>query len=342
MTEFYGMTLEKLQKYLSEKNENPAKAKILMKAVYEDKISDFSEIKCLKSSLIQDLKENFALSLPKQIDRVYDETTEKLLFAMDDGKIIEAVIMNQEYGNSLCISSQIGCNMNCAFCRSGKNKKERNLEVFEMIGQVMYIEKILKKKISTITIMGIGEPFDNYENVMEFIDIAVCPFGFNIGQRHIAVSTCGIIPKIYAFSERKNINSLAVSLHAPNNELRNRLMPVNNTYPLEKLMEAVKDFCKKTRKRVFVEYIMLDGINDNLENATELAELLKNVNCTVNLIPYNDTQIEGFRRSPHHKVMAFYDVLKKHQIRVTMRREFGGDIKAACGQLKSDFLKNTK
>lgn len=342
MTEFYGMTLEKLQKYLSEKNENPAKAKILMRAVYEDKISDFSEINFLKESLIKELSEDFSLTLPKKIDHVYDDTAEKILFAMGDGKIIEAVIMKQEYGNSLCISSQIGCNMNCAFCRSGKNKKERNLEVFEMVGQVMYIEKILKKRISTITIMGIGEPFDNYENVMEFIDIAACPFGFNIGQRHIAVSTCGIVPKIYEFAKRKNINSLAVSLHAPNDELRNRLMPVNKVYPLSELMRAVGDFCQSTNKRVFMEYIMLDGINDTLENASELAELLKNINCTVNLIPYNDTEIEGFRRSPREKVMAFYDVLKKNHIRVTMRREFGGDIKAACGQLKSDFLKNAK
>ncbi len=339
MKNFYGVSFSELSDYLLSLEENPAKTKIIFSAVYRDKISDFSEIINLKGSLIQKLSQDFSLSLPKMINRLSDDEAEKMLFAMDDDKIIEAAVMKQKYGNSLCISSQIGCNMNCAFCRSGKNKKERNLETSEMVGQIMFMERELNMKISTVTIMGIGEPFDNYDNVMKSIDIINCPYGFYLGQRHISLSTCGIVPKIHEFSKRENINSLAISLHAPNDEIRNLLMPINKTYPLKELINAVKDFCSTANKRVFMEYIMLSSINDSVENAAELADLLKDINCTVNLIPYNDTEIEGFSRSSMNQMMKFYDVLKKNHIRVTMRREFGSSIKAACGQLKSDYIK---
>ena len=342
MINFYGVSFSELENYLINLKENPAKAKIIFTAVYRNKISDFNEITDIKSSLIKKLSEDFSLSLPQMINHLSDREAEKMLFSMEDGKIIEAVIMKQKYGNSVCISSQIGCNMNCAFCRSGKNKKERNLKPHEMVGQIMFMERKLQLKISTITIMGIGEPFDNYENVMKFIDIINCPYALYLGQRHIALSTCGIVPKIYEFSKRENLNSLAISLHAPNDEIRSRLMPINNTYPLSMLIPAVKDFSNSTNKRVFMEYIMLSHINDSVENAKELAELLRDINCTVNLIPYNDTAIEGFSRSDMDRMMAFYDILKKNHIRVTMRREFGTEIKAACGQLKSDFIKNSK
>lgn len=227
--------------------------------------------------------------------------------------------------------------MGCIFCESGRLKKVRNLETSEMVGQVMEVERDSRLKITHIVIMGIGEPFDNYDNVMDFIKIINSGKGLEIGARHITVSTCGIVPKIRKFTDENLQVNLAISLHAPNDELRNSIMKINKAYPLKDLMAAIKDYIDKTHRRVTFEYIMLKGINDSDECAYELAHLLKGLNCYVNLIPYNETSHINLEKTGEKARMHFYDLLKKQGISVTIRKEFGGDVSAACGQLRSNY-----
>ncbi len=225
--------------------------------------------------------------------------------------------------------------MGCAFCESGRLKKVRNLETYEIVEQLLLIEADLKTRITHIVIMGIGEPFDNYENVKNFIKIVTSNKGIDLGIRHITVSTCGIIPGIEKFkTDLKGVN-LAISLHAPNDKIRNKIMPISKVYKLPDLINTIKDYIKETNRRVTFEYIMLDNVNDSLECAKELANLLKGINCYVNLIPYNETENIEFIRSKKVQILAFYDILKKNGIEVTIRREFGGNVDAACGQLRA-------
>jgi 23S rRNA (adenine2503-C2)-methyltransferase len=225
--------------------------------------------------------------------------------------------------------------MNCSFCESGRLKKVRNLTANEMILQVLSVEKDINKRISHIVIMGIGEPFDNYDNFTKFVEIINSPFGINLGSRHITVSTCGIVPKIIDFSNFKYQVNLAISLHAPNDELRTKLMPINKAYPIKELINAIKYYIDKTNRRVTFEYIMIDQVNDHEQEAIELSKLLKGMNSYVNLIPYNETNNNTYKRSKMERIMAFYDILKKNKINVTIRREFGSNVSAACGQLRS-------
>ena len=257
------------------------------------------------------------------------------MFKLFDGNFVEAVLMEHDYGLSVCVSSEVGCNMGCAFCESGRLKKVRDLSAYEMVQQIMLIEQNIKKRISSVVIMGIGEPLDNYDNVMNFIKIINDAKGIAIGARHITLSTCGIIPKIEQLMEEKLQINLAISLHAPNTQLRDKLMPINKAYPLKDLMDTIKKYIDKTNRRVTIEYIMLKDINDNETQALELASLLKGLNVYVNLIPYNETNHIEFKRTPKDKIMKFYDMLKKRGINVTIRKEFGGKIDAACGQLRS-------
>ena len=243
--------------------------------------------------------------------------------------------MNHDYGNSLCISSQVGCNMGCKFCESGRRKKVRNLTTGEMVEQILKVEDESNLRISHVVIMGIGEPFDNYDNICNFIKIINHSKGLNIGARHITVSTCGLVPKILDFANFPYQVNLAISLHAPNDELRKEIMPIAKAYPLKDLMNAIKIYLEKTNRRVTFEYIMLNGVNDSIDNALELANLLKGINAYVNLIPYNETEALQFKRSNPLTIAKFYDILKKNNITVTIRREFGGTISAACGQLRS-------
>lgn len=243
--------------------------------------------------------------------------------------------MEHDYGLSVCVSSEVGCNMGCAFCESGRLKKIRNLESYEMVEQILLIEKDIGKRISSIVIMGIGEPLDNYDNVMDFIKIINDAKGIAIGARHITISTCGLIPKIKKLSEEPLQVNLAISLHAPNNKIRNMLMPVNKVYSIEELIITIREYIARTNRRVTIEYVMLDSVNDSLESANELADLLHGLNVYVNLIPYNETNHLEFKKSSKETIMKFYDVLKKRKINVTIRKEFGSKIDAACGQLRS-------
>ena len=284
---------------------------------------------------ILDLKEDFIIDDLIILKKDKGKDVVKYLFGLSDNEKIEAVVMYHDYGISLCISTEVGCNMSCAFCESGRLKKRRNLNVNELVLQILTIEKDIEKRISHIVLMGIGEPFDNYDNVLKFIKIVNDNKGIDIGARHITISTCGLVDKIKEFTNEKLQVNLAVSLHAPNNELRNKLMPINKVYPLEELIDSIKDYIKVTNRRVTFEYIMLDNVNDTEKCALELSKLLKGMNAYVNLIPYNETNNIGFKRSENVKINKFYDILKKNNIAVTVRREFGGLVSAACGQLRS-------
>ncbi len=331
----YDMTYNDLIMYFKNINLKPYRAKQLYDWLYVKRIKSFREITNIKKEIIEKLEIDFYFDNISIVKKESDVLVNKYLLKLSDENTIEAVLMEHDYGNSLCISSEVGCNMGCKFCESGRIKKIRDVTAGEMIEEILAIENDLKIRISHIVIMGIGEPFDNYKNICNFIEIVNNSNGINIGSRHITISTCGIVPKIYEFSDFPYQVNLAISLHAPNDNLRNTLMPINKVYNLKKLMDAIDYYISKTNRRVTFEYIMLDKINDTHECAIELSKLLKGKNCYVNLIPYNETNNLGYKRSSKENILKFYDTLKKNNIAVTIRREFGGKISAACGQLKT-------
>ena len=335
MNSIYNKTFKDLEEYFIENNEKSYKATQLFEWLYSKRVKSFDEMSNIKKDVIQKLKEDFVVDklVIKKVER--DKDVNKYLFELCDGNLIEAVLMMHDYGKSICISSQVGCNMGCKFCESGRQKKVRNLLPSEMVLQILQVEEDINDRISHVVVMGIGEPFDNYDNLVNFIDIINHPKGIQIGSRHITVSTCGIIPKIEEFSRLPYQVNLAISLHAATNEKRNKIMPINKVYPLENLIEVIKKYIAKTNRRVTFEYIMLKGVNDSIEDANKLCDLLKGMNCYVNLIPYNETNNIEFKRSKKDTILQFYDIIKKRNIAVTIRREFGSNISAACGQLRS-------
>ena len=331
----YGLTIEEMEEYFLSLGSKAFHAKQLFSWLYESRIESYEEITNIKKELLEVISRDYSIDRLKIVSVEKDVDVCKYLFELFDGEHIEAVLMKHDYGNSICVSSQVGCNMGCKFCESGRRKKVRNLETYEMVLQILMIEKELGERISHVVVMGIGEPFDNYDNLVKFLKIINHPKGLAIGARHITVSTCGIIPKIREFSNLGLQFNLAISLHAPNNELRNQIMPINKVYPLNDLMNVLMEYYNNTNRRITFEYILLAGINDSEENALELSKLVKNLNCYVNLIPYNETNNLNFKRSSTIQIMKFYDILKKNGISVTIRKEFGGNISAACGQLRS-------
>ena len=292
----------------------------------------------LKKDLIKYLEDNFSMEKLNLVKKQEDIDVKKYLFELYDGNKIEAVLMKHDYGNSICVSTEVGCNMGCRFCESGRLKKKRNLYAFELVLQILAVEEDIKERISHVVLMGIGEPFDNYDNVMNFINIINDPKGINIGIRHITISTCGLVPKIREFAKEQTGVNLAISLHAPNNKIRDMIMPINKAYKIEEIMDAIKEYIKLTNRRVTFEYILLKDVNDSEECAYELCELLKGINCYVNLIPYNETSNIIYKKSSKVTIDRFYDILKKNNISVTIRREFGSKVSAACGQLRSEQI----
>ncbi len=335
MMNVYGIKRADLENYFLSIEEKKFKATQVFEWIYQKKISSFEDMTNIKKDLQDKLKMDFNFDMIKIKKKQEDKLTKKYLFELFDGNYVEAVLMEHDYGLSICVSSEVGCNMGCAFCESGRLKKVRDLESYEMVEQILLVENDIKKRISSVVIMGIGEPLDNYDNVMNFIKIINDAKGIAIGARHITLSTCGIIPKIKELMKEDLQINLAISLHAPNSQLRNKLMPINKAYDLKELIKTIKEYIEVTNRRVTIEYIMLKDVNDNEIQATELAALLRGMNVYVNLIPYNETNHIEFKRALKDTVMKFYDTLKKKGINVTIRREFGSNIDAACGQLRS-------
>lgn len=335
MKNFYDFTIEKLKEYLIEIGQKPFNADQLFKWVYEKKVFDYDEMSNISKDLRAKLKEEVLIEdLPVHTVLESSDGTYKFLLELSDGNLIEAVLMTYEYGKSICVTSQVGCNMGCTFCASGLLKKSRNLEINELVRQVTTVENHLNIRISNVVVMGTGEPFDNYDNVIDFIKIINHKNGLQIGSRHITVSTCGIVPKILEYADEDIKSNLAVSLHAPNDKLRTRIMKINRSYPINEVISACKKYFDKTKRRITFEYILLNGVNDDIKHADELSDLIRGINAYVNLIPYNPVNEFDYEKTDPRRASKFYLQLVKRGINATLRREQGSDIDAACGQLR--------
>lgn len=339
MKYIYDYNLEDLETYFLEINEKKYRAKQVFEWLYVKKATSFSEMSNLSKSLIEKLEKEFYFDgLVLETKQVSSDGTIKYLFKLKDGNFIETVLMTYDYGNSVCVSSQIGCNMGCAFCASGQLKKVRDLTKGEIVGQVMMVQHDLKvddRRVSHVVVMGIGEPFDNYDNVLGFVRIINNPFGLAIGARHITISTCGLIEGIKKYENEDLQTNLAISLHSAKNSTRSALMPINQKDELVALKRAIKDYINKTNRRVTFEYILLKGVNDSKEDAKVLIDFVRGLNAYVNLIPYNAVEQTQFNNVSREDAFAFSQYLKQANINVTVRKEHGSDIDAACGQLRS-------
>ena len=346
MNSIYNYTLEELGAYFESIGDKKYRATQVFEWLYRNRVSDFDQMTNLSKKGLSVLKEEFTIDRLKIVRlQKSSDGTRKYLFELSDGKMVESVLMRHNYGNSICISTQVGCNMGCAFCASGELGKVRNLELSEMVLQVLMVQIDLdqdNERISNIVVMGTGEPFDNYQNLLRFLSVVNYPKGLEIGARHITVSTCGIVPKILEFAFFPLQINLAISLHAPNDEIRNDIMKINRKYKINDVMEAVNTYLEKTNRRVTFEYILIGGVNDSLDNAEELAKLLKNTLCYVNLIPYNEVSTKPFKKTTHEQAEKFFSVLRKKGINATLRMEHGADIDAAGGHLRAKVLKEKR
>lgn len=322
--------------YFTSIKEKPYKAAQVFEWLYTHKEFTIANFSNIKKDVLSKMSSYFVTDFIK-IEKVLEGSdVKKFLFRLLDGEKIEAVLMEHNYGLSVCVSSQVGCNMGCRFCESGRLKKVRNLETYEIVEQILLIEDYIKTRINSVVVMGIGEPFDNYDNIINFIKVINDAKGLAIGARHITVSTCGLVPKIAEFSNLDLQVNLALSLHGATDEVRNKIMPVNKVYNVDTVIEAIRQYIAKTNRRVTIEYVMLNMVNDSLVDAANLVKLLRGMNVYVNLIPYNETKNIDFSKSSKSAIDRFYNYLLHNGVNVTVRREFGGNIKAACGQLRSE------
>ena len=322
-------TIKELKEELEKTGEKPYRADQIFKWLYKENVTDLS------LDLREKLKKEFNICnyniLEKQVSK---DGTVKYLFDILDGNAIETVLMEYKHGRTICVSSQVGCKMGCKFCASTGIAFIRNLSAGEIVEEILAVEKDMQIKISNIVFMGIGEPLDNFDNVMKAIEIINYPKGLGIGARHISISTCGVVPKIYEIADRDMQCTLSISLHATNNEKRSAMMPINNLYSIEELMEACKYYIQKTNKRISFEYALAKDNNDNEQDAKELVKLLKGMLCHVNLIPINKIENGKYSKSTNENIIKFRDYLNSKGIVATIRRELGSDIEAACGQLR--------
>lgn len=343
MKTIYDLTFEQMQQMLIEHGQKPYRAKQMFSWLYRKRVTSFDEMTDLPKSFIEQLKQEYMITPIKEIQRqVSKDGTIKFLTELQDGSSVELVLMHFHFGDSLCVTSQVGCNMGCSFCASGLLKKQRNLTAGEIVGEVMFVQKQLDvegRRVDNIVVMGTGEPFDNYDNVMNFCSIVNSDLGLAIGARHITISTCGIVPKIEEFTKGHYQYNLAISLHAPNDVLRSKLMPINTAYPLDVLMQALRNYSENNHRRLTFEYILLHDVNDTDEMAIQLANLVRGMNAYVNLIPYNQVDENGYIGVNEKKALHFYDVLMKHGVKATLRQKHGDDIDAACGQLRAKHEK---
>lgn len=332
----YDYTQEQLINELISIGEKKFRATQVFEWIYRKQVNSFDEMNNLSLSLREKLKENYDIgSLNIREKQVSNDGTIKYLFELRDGGLIESVLMVHDYGRSLCVTSQLGCNMGCRFCASGLLKKQRNLTAGEMVNQVLSVMSDTQEKVTHVVVMGTGEPFDNYDEVMNFVHIINHAKGLAIGARHITISTCGLCDKIEMYAHEGIQSNLAISLHAPNDEIRDQLMPINKRYPMDLLRKSLQYYIEKTNRRVTLEYILLRGINDDITHARQLAHYVRGLNAYVNLIPYNAVDEHGYQQSLSKDVEIFKAELLRLKINVTQRKEHGRDIDGACGQLRA-------
>ena len=339
-----SMDLLEMEAFLKELGEPKFRAKQLFEWVHQKQVSSFEEMTNLSKSLREKLGEKAKLANITMVKRLVSEEdgTRKYLFALENDSVIESVLMKYEYGNTVCISTQAGCRMGCRFCASTLDGVERSLTAGEMVGQIYEIQKESGEHVSGVVLMGSGEPLDNYDNVLKFLHLINEPKGQNMGQRHITLSTCGLIPKIYQLAEEKLQITLAVSLHAPNDGIRNQTMPVSFANPMEELLKVCKYYADTTGRRITFEYAMIHGVNDSDANARELAKKLKTMLCHVNLIPVNDVKERDYIKSSADRIRHFAAILQENGVETTVRRKLGSDINAACGQLRRGYMKKNE
>ncbi|QBD84787.1 23S rRNA (adenine(2503)-C(2))-methyltransferase RlmN [Clostridium tetani] len=341
MINLLDLSLEDLKKWMIENKEKEFRAKQVLDWVYKG-VYNFEAMKNIPKVITNKLQENFYLSVPSVVQKYVskDESTVKFLFKYNDGNIIESVVMKYKHGNTICVSTQVGCKMGCTFCASTIGGIVRSLSHGEILGQVLKAQEETGERISNIVMMGSGEPLDNYDNSLNFIRMVNAENGLNIGQRHITLSTCGIVPKIRELAEENLQITLAISLHAPNDNIRRKTMPIASVYSVEELIEACNYYINKTNRRITFEYALVSNLNDKEVHAEELATLLKGMLCHVNLIPVNKIDEKDFKSSSTNRIKNFSNILLKSGIQTTIRREMGSDINAACGQLRRRYVKN--
>ncbi len=343
MTDIKSMTLEELKELMSVLGEKPFRAKQAYSWLHEHMVSSYEEMTNLPSALREKLKAYPITGLePVDVRISRLDGTRKYLFRLGDGNVIESVFMRYRHGNSVCISSQAGCRMGCRFCASTIGGLTRNLLASEMLDQVYRIRKLTGERVSNVVVMGTGEPLDNYDNLLRFIRILTGEGGIHISQRNLTVSTCGLTPRIYDLAKEKLQMTLAISLHAPNDKKRRELMPVARRYSMDELLEACRYYFRETGRRITFEYSLVAGVNDSQEDAAELAERIRGINCHVNLIPVNPIRERSFVRSGREAVESFKIKLEKCGINGTIRREMGSDIDGACGQLRKTYMEKTE
>ncbi|MEB6196293.1 dual-specificity RNA methyltransferase RlmN [Mammaliicoccus sciuri] len=335
----YSLQLGEIEDWLIDQSEPKFRAKQIFDWLYVKRVDAFSEMTNLSKELREKLVQSFEITtLEVAVKQESKDGTIKFLFELQDGYTIETVLMRHEYGNSVCVTTQVGCRIGCTFCASSIGGLKRNLEAGEIVAQVLTVQKALDatdERVSQVVIMGIGEPFENYDEMMGFLKIINHDKGLNIGARHITVSTSGIVPKIYDFADESLQINFALSLHAADNETRSRLMPINRAYDLDKLMEAIEYYVNKTNRRITFEYGLFGGVNDQVHHAKALAKLIKHLNCHVNLIPVNHVPERDYVKTSKEDIFKFEKELKRNGINATIRRNQGADIDAACGQLRA-------
>lgn len=343
MNNLLDYTLDELKVWMSENGESAFRGKQILSWIYKG-VMDFKGMKNIPKSLINKLEENFTITMPEIVEVYKSELdgTEKFLLGFSDGNLIESVLMRYNHGNSICISTQVGCRMGCKFCASTIEGRVRNLTTGEILSEVIAVQNYIGERISNIVLMGSGEPLDNYDNVVKFLEIVSADYGLNIGQRHITLSTCGIVPKIYELADKELSITLAISLHAFSDEKRKEIMPIANKYTISELLEACRYYLNKTKRRITFEYALVKDVNDGMEDAKALGKLLSGMLCHVNLIPVNEIKENSFKRSSKKAIDDFSEILRNNGIEVTTRREMGSDINAACGQLRRSYIETQK
>ena len=343
MNNLLDYTLDELKVWMSENGESAFRGKQILSWIYKG-VMDFKGMKNIPKSLISKLEENFTITMPEIVEVYKSELdgTEKFLLGFSDGNLIESVLMRYKHGNSICISTQVGCRMGCKFCASTIEGRVRNLTTGEILSEVIAVQNYIGERISNIVLMGSGEPLDNYDNVVKFLEIVSADYGLNIGQRHITLTTCGIVPKIYELADKELSITLAISLHAFSDEKRKEIMPIANKYTISELLEACRYYLNKTKRRITFEYALVKDVNDGMEDAKALGKLLSGMLCHVNLIPVNEIKENSFKRSSKKAIEDFSEILRNNGIEVTTRREMGSDINAACGQLRRSYIETQK